>query len=186
MWPFTSQKLISKQDSNLVIDLKLVFHHLYYYKLISRLFTKKKNILQTILEPSSDTPEKFALFKKYQEDIHHDLRNSPSSFQRFLVDSPLMVIITMDSFKLRPCQFLTFKVVQAEPIPYDSPPPSHLPLEYGSYHQLYRLDGELIAMSVIDILPNCVSSVYFMYDKKWERFSLGKVSRIRYWIGNLD
>ena len=32
-------------------------------------------------------------------------------------------------------------------------------------------------MSVIDILPNCVSSVYFMYDNKWERFSLGKVSR---------
>jgi len=67
----------------------------------------------------------------------------------------------------------------AEPIPYDSPPPSHLPLEYGSYHQLYKLDGELIAMSVIDILPNCVSSVYFMYDKNWERFSLGKLSALR-------
>ncbi len=33
-------------------------------------------------------------------------------------------------------------------------------------------------MAVLDILPSCVSSVYFMYDKKWERFSLGKVSRI--------
>jgi len=112
---------------------------------------------ETILEPSSYTPEKFALFKKYQEDIHHDLRNSPSGFRKFLVDSPLI----------------------AEPIPYDSPPPSHLPLEYGSYHQLYKLDGELIAMSVIDILPKCVSSVYFMYDKKWERFSLGKLSALR-------
>jgi arginine-tRNA-protein transferase len=30
-------------------------------------------------------------------------------------------------------------------------------------------------MAVIDILPKCVSSVYFMYDKVWERFSLGKV-----------
>jgi len=112
---------------------------------------------ETILEPSSYTPEKFALYKKYQEEIHHDLRNSPSAFRRFLVDSPLM----------------------AEPIPYDSPPPSHLPLEYGSYHQLYKLDDELIAMSVIDILPNCVSSVYFMYDKDWERFSLGKLSALR-------
>ena len=50
-----------------------------------------------------------------------------------------------------------------------------MPREYGSYHQLYRLDGELIAMGVIDVLPNCVSSVYFMYEKKWERHSLGKV-----------
>jgi len=32
-------------------------------------------------------------------------------------------------------------------------------------------------MAVLDILPNCVSSVYFMYDKDWERFSLGKVGR---------
>jgi arginine-tRNA-protein transferase len=31
-------------------------------------------------------------------------------------------------------------------------------------------------MAVLDILPNCVSSVYFVYDKKWEKYSLGKVS----------
>lgn len=30
-------------------------------------------------------------------------------------------------------------------------------------------------MAVLDILPECVSSVYFMYYNKWERFSLGKV-----------
>ncbi len=34
-------------------------------------------------------------------------------------------------------------------------------------------------MGIIDILPNCVSSVYFMYDSKWERFSLGKLSALR-------
>ena len=34
-------------------------------------------------------------------------------------------------------------------------------------------------MGVIDILPKCVSSVYFMYDKEWERFSLGKLSALR-------
>lgn len=41
---------------------------------------------------------------------------------------------------------------------------------------LYRIDGELMAMAVLDILPNCVSSVYFMYDNKWESYSMGKVS----------
>ena len=65
---------------------------------------------------------------------------------------------------------------QGQPIEYPSGRPEHLPADYGAYHQLYRLDGELIAMGVIDILPNCVSSVYFVYDKKWEKFSLGKVT----------
>ena len=30
---------------------------------------------------------------------------------------------------------------------------------------------------MLDILPGCVSSVYFMYDPQWERFSFGKVRR---------
>lgn len=37
------------------------------------------------------------------------------------------------------------------------------------------MDGELIAVGVIDILPHCISSVYLMWKKEWERFSLGKV-----------
>lgn len=40
---------------------------------------------------------------------------------------------------------------------------------------MYRFDGELIAVGVLDILPGCVSSVYFMYNAKWEKHSLGKV-----------
>lgn len=35
---------------------------------------------------------------------------------------------------------------------------------YGSFHQQYWLDDTLIAVGVIDILPKCVSSVYFFYD----------------------
>jgi arginyl-tRNA---protein transferase len=34
-------------------------------------------------------------------------------------------------------------------------------------------------MGVIDILPSCVSSVYFMWEKEYEKFSLGKVSDLR-------
>ncbi|KAF8974203.1 arginine-tRNA-protein transferase [Flammula alnicola] len=112
---------------------------------------------EVVLEPSSYTAQKFALYQKYQSEIHHDPKNSPSGFKRFLVTSPL----------------------KAEPIPYLFPPPSHLPVNYGSYHQLYKLDGQLIAMGVIDILPNCVSSVYFIYDKTWEKFSMGKLSALR-------
>ncbi|KAF9534811.1 arginine-tRNA-protein transferase [Crepidotus variabilis] len=109
------------------------------------------------LEPSSYTPEKFSLFKKYQADIHNDIKESADGFQRFLVETPL----------------------EPEPIPYPDRRPETLPENYGSYHQLYKLDGQLIAMAVLDILPKCVSSVYFIYDKTWERFSLGKLSALR-------
>ncbi|KAJ6599183.1 arginine-tRNA-protein transferase [Mycena vulgaris] len=112
---------------------------------------------ETILEPSSYSSEKFELYCKYQQDIHNDTKSTPSGFRRFLVDSPLC----------------------PTPIPYTSPPPSHLPTNYGSYHQLYKCDDKLFALGVIDVLPNCVSSVYFMYDPAWEEFSLGKLSALR-------
>jgi arginine-tRNA-protein transferase len=116
--------------------------------------------------------EKFKLYQKYQEEIHHDPHNAPSSFRNFLVDSPLVV----GSSSYSVSSLILGEYIKREPIPYTMQSPPHLPKEYGSYHQLYRLDGQLIAMAVIDILPSCVSSVYFMYDKQWEKFSFGKAS----------
>ena len=49
----------------------------------------------------------------------------------------------------------------------------------GSYHQCYRLDGRLIAMAVLDLLPNGVSAVYFIYHVDFENWSFGKVSALR-------
>ncbi|KAI5753814.1 hypothetical protein M8J77_003543 [Diaphorina citri] len=50
---------------------------------------------------------------------------------------------------------------------------------YGSFHQQYWLDGRLIAVGVIDILPLCVSSVYFFYDPDYSWLSLGTLSSLR-------
>jgi arginine-tRNA-protein transferase len=51
--------------------------------------------------------------------------------------------------------------------------------QLGSYHQCYRLDGRLIAMSVLDLLPHCVSGVYFIYHSDYEKWSFGKLSAMR-------
>ncbi|KAI0254902.1 arginine-tRNA-protein transferase [Lactifluus subvellereus] len=115
------------------------------------------HVFEVTLEPSSFTDEKFALYQSYEENIHKKPDKHSGGFKQFLVKTPL----------------------QREPIPYPSTPPAHLPSHYGSYHQLYRLDGRLIAMGVIDILPSCVSSVYFMWEKEYEKFSLGKLSAMR-------
>lgn len=33
-----------------------------------------------------------------------------------------------------------------------------LSVPYGSYHQLYRINGKLVAVGVVDILPKCLVS----------------------------
>lgn len=38
--------------------------------------------------------------------------------------------------------------------------------------------GQLIAVGVVDILPHCVSSVYFFYDPAYTAWELGKVSAL--------
>lgn len=51
--------------------------------------------------------------------------------------------------------------------------------QYGSFHQKYYIDNHLVAVAVIDILPSCVSSVYFLYDPDFGDLSLGTYSALR-------
>ncbi|XP_041866459.1 arginyl-tRNA--protein transferase 1 isoform X2 [Melanotaenia boesemani] len=94
-----------------------------------------------------------ALYTRYQMAIHGDDPSecSESEFRRFLCDSPL----------------------EAEYSP-DGPE-----VGYGSFHQQYWLDGRIVAVGVIDILPNCVSSVYLYYHPDFASLSLGSYSALR-------
>ncbi|XP_076982373.1 arginyl-tRNA--protein transferase 1 isoform X18 [Tamandua tetradactyla] len=58
-------------------------------------------------------------------------------------------------------------------------PPNGPDCGYGSFHQQYWLDGRIIAVGVIDILPYCVSSVYLYYDPDYSYLSLGVYSALR-------
>ncbi|CAH2322774.1 arginyl-tRNA-- transferase 1 isoform X2 [Pelobates cultripes] len=93
------------------------------------------------------------LFAKYQMSVHKDTPNEcgPEEFTRFLCDSPL----------------------EPETRP-DGPA-----CGYGSFHQQYWLDGKIVAVGVIDILPHCVSSVYLYYDPDYSFLSLGVYSALR-------
>ncbi|KAJ3036344.1 Arginyl-tRNA--protein transferase 1 [Rhizophlyctis rosea] len=109
--------------------------------------------LKIVLERATYQEETYQLFRKYQIAIHHDppTKLSPSKYRQFLVDSPL-----------------TFEPPQTLSTP-----------GYGSFHQKYYADGKLIATGVIDILPHCVSSVYFMYDPDYAFLSPGVYSALR-------
>ncbi|XP_072019711.1 arginyl-tRNA--protein transferase 1-like [Amphiura filiformis] len=95
----------------------------------------------------------YALYKKYQITIHKDPPTKPTErqFTRFLVDSPLQPDDTEDAPECG----------------------------YGSFHQQYWLDGKLIAVGVIDLLPHCVSSVYLFYDPDYQFLNLGTYSALR-------
>ncbi|XP_029961925.1 arginyl-tRNA--protein transferase 1 isoform X2 [Salarias fasciatus] len=94
-----------------------------------------------------------ALFARYQMAVHGDDPSecNESQFRRFLCDSPL----------------------EAESSP-DGPE-----MGYGSFHQQYWLDGRIVAVGVIDILPTCVSSVYLYYHPDFASLSLGSYSALR-------
>lgn len=107
------------------------------------------------LEPDTFTEEKFAVFKNYQNVVHGEALSdiSVGGFTRFLCSSPIRrrTEITKDGVERK----------------------------LGSYHQCYRLDGKLVAVGVLDLLPHSVSGVYFFYHESIHRFSPGKFSAMR-------
>ncbi|XP_060027130.1 arginyl-tRNA--protein transferase 1 isoform X2 [Erinaceus europaeus] len=104
-------------------------------------------------EFKSSFNQSFSLYVKYQMAIHQDPPDEcgKTEFTRFLCNSPL----------------------EAGSLP-DGPD-----CGYGSFHQQYWLDGKIIAVGVIDILPYCVSSVYLYYDPDYSFLSLGVYSALR-------
>lgn len=109
------------------------------------------HIFTANLEPDTFTQEKYELFHDYQQNVHNEGPSeiTPTGFKRFLCGSPLERRTEPSGKKL------------------------------GSYHHCYRLDGRLIAMSVLDLLPHGVSGVYFLYHRDFEKWSLGKLSALR-------
>jgi arginine-tRNA-protein transferase len=133
------------------------------FDLVERAHESEKEQLKTPPEPAhaftvtleSDnyTEEKYSLFENYQRIVHHEPPHqiSKSGFKNFLCSSPLQSKQTFHRGERR----------------------------LGSYHQCYRLDGQLIAIGVLDLLPECISAVYFMYHQSVHQYSFGKVGALR-------
>lgn len=109
---------------------------------------------EVTLEPADFTSEKYELFHNYQHNVHKEKEHeiSMAGFKSFLCESPLK---------------RTSRQINGQE------------QRLGSYHQCYRLDGRLIAMSVLDLLPHCVSGVYMLYHSDFEKWQFGKLSALR-------
>ncbi|XP_039890391.1 arginyl-tRNA--protein transferase 1 isoform X7 [Simochromis diagramma] len=110
--------------------------------------------VSSTVSPTQPTPSQNNQSKTLEEFISESLPENSAhclEFKRFLCDSPL----------------------EAEYAP-DGPE-----VGYGSFHQQYWLDGRIVAVGVIDILPTCVSSVYLYYHPDFNSLSLGSYSALR-------
>ncbi|KAH9907983.1 arginine-tRNA-protein transferase [Xylariomycetidae sp. FL2044] len=107
------------------------------------------------LEPATFTEEKYVVFENYQRIVHQEDRSdiTRQGFKRFLCESPLK------AEKLRL--------------------PDGSVRQLGSFHQCYRLDGKLVAIGVLDLLPDCVSAVYFLYHESIHPWSPGKLGALQ-------
>ncbi|XP_046752569.1 arginyl-tRNA--protein transferase 1 isoform X5 [Diprion similis] len=149
--------------------------------------------------------QSYELYKKYQMTIHKDRAEqvTQQQYTRFLVESPLQIKLVsvsseefLDTFELSANLYKKYQMAvhkdSAEEcdkqsfteflcksplqkwVPADGPPQG-----YGSFHQQYWLNNQLIAVGVIDILPSCISSVYFFYDPIYSHISLGTYGSLR-------
>ncbi|EPQ27938.1 uncharacterized protein PFL1_04682 [Pseudozyma flocculosa PF-1] len=137
----------------------------------------KTKRLETTLRLSSSTDEKYRLFRRYQSRVHgepDDKISSRKGWERFLVDTSLIPVWPASGKMLDDRQEARWRAGElADPYDPDQPIP------YGCYHQEYRLDGQLIAVGVLDVLPACISSVYLFYDPDFDHLELGKISALR-------
>ncbi|KAF0927475.1 hypothetical protein E2562_033551 [Oryza meyeriana var. granulata] len=116
---------------------------------------QKRRKLEFKMRRSHFDPEEFALYQRYQTKVHKEKVVSESSYKRFLVDTPIVFV---------------------PPRSGDNTVP---PCGFGSFHQQYRIDGKLVAVGVVDILPKCLSSKYLFWDPDFAFLSLGKYTALK-------
>ncbi|KMK61725.1 arginine-tRNA-protein transferase, putative [Aspergillus fumigatus Z5] len=140
-------------------DLLTAVHEAEYSNVKRPIDPKTKKLLEPAhrfevnIEGDSISQAKFDLFVKYQTKIHKE-----------------------DVSKWKQKDFKRFLCSGIKRSPADAKSAQR---KLGSWHQCYRLDGKLIAVAVLDLMPSGVSSVYIFYDPDYEQWELGKLSAMR-------
>lgn len=108
---------------------------------------------EVTIESDSISQRKYEVFLKYQMAVHRDEKErwKRADFKRFLCSGLKQNIVKEGSRERK----------------------------LGSWHQCYRLDGRLIAVAVLDLMPNGVSSVYLYYDPEFGDWEFGKLGALR-------
>lgn len=104
------------------------------------------------LDRAKFTEERYQLFRHYQMHVHNEGEDEidRKQFKRFLCENP----------------FIGTQQHGTEGFS-------------GAFHQLYYHKEKLIGIGVLDILPNCISSVYFIWHQDYGKFGMGKIASLQ-------
>ncbi|KAM9188070.1 arginyl-tRNA--protein transferase 1 isoform 5-T5 [Mergus octosetaceus] len=133
---------------------------------------RKERKLQKLLQNQMGTLEGSPLQAGHQALLSQNSK-TPTNQHKSIEDFIFVSLPDDAPHKLEFTRFLCDSPLEAEN------PPNGPECGYGSFHQQYWLDGKIIAVGVIDILPYCVSSVYLYYDPDYSFLSLGVYSALR-------
>ena len=131
-------------------------------------YQSNSSTFKTVFEPALFSEEKFQLYVKYQESIHHDEGNTTDQFESFLCNSPFSEEEIMGTTEEWEQLNNWFNLTSDDVI-----------LRNGPVHECYYHNGKLIAVAVLDFFSSGISSVYFIWDPDYSKWSLGKVSALR-------
>ena len=143
-----SQTALNPKDQQVIEDFEELISD--KTKIENEKNTQKESLiarkLEMKLEKANFSDESFALYVKYCKLIHNKDKEEKSGYKRFLCEQALEYNTIVNGDKI---------------------------LQLGCYHMNYYLDGKLVAVGVIDIFPECLSSVYFFYDPEYKYLSFG-------------
>ena len=108
------------------------------------------------------TEERYLLYQKYQLAVHKET-TTVESYNNFIGVSPII-----NRYINLPPDLNT-----------KTRHPELYPKHYGMHNLIHRIDGKIIAVTVIDILPNYFESLYCYYDPDFSFLDLGTVTAIR-------
>ncbi|KAK9465295.1 arginine-tRNA-protein transferase [Lipomyces arxii] len=153
---YDSVQKLSMTSKHAGFNLSTSIHCAEYGNIPQTIRENIKHRLTVKLVTPEFTQEKYALYRHYQQYCHKEPLEqiTPSGFKRFLCDAP-------------------FSLVQgAYCVTADG---KHV----GLWHQMYYVDGVLVAMAVLDFLPDTISGVYFMSREDYSKHEFGKLSACR-------
>eukprot|EP01039_Chlorochromonas_danica_P007205 gene7205-7971_t len=109
-----------------------------------------RETMSIVTEPASFSEEKFDLYRRYQVAVHKDKEDE----------------VTREGFTRFLIDSPLLHSVEGDK-------------DLGTFHQCYRLQGRLVAVGVVDLLPSGLSSVYCFYDPALRSIALGKYTALK-------
>ena len=108
------------------------------------------------------TEERFLLYQKYQSRVHNET-STAHGYNNFIgvstiIKKPINLPLDLNTKTKHPELY---------------------PKHYGMHNLIHRIDGKIIAVTVIDILPKYFESLYCYYDPDYSFLDLGVFTAIR-------